>query len=115
MFPTACRQGHFSPGSSMYSAQYNFISFGGTEGYNIFFPDDVKRSTFKPKVIITGLQLFNKDVEVGEKDHILSKTINKADEIVLKPDQSVFSVQYVALNYAYSDKSEFAYRLVGPG
>ncbi len=105
--------GHFSPGSSMYSARDNFICFGGTEGYNIFFPDDVKRSNFKPKVLITGLQLFNKDVEVGEKDHILSKTINKADEIVLKPDQSVFSVQYVALNYAYSDKSEFAYRLVG--
>ncbi|WP_295799025.1 two-component regulator propeller domain-containing protein [Mucilaginibacter sp.] len=105
--------GHFSPSSSMYSARDNFICFGGTEGYNIFFPDDVKRSNFKPKVLITGLQLFNKDVEVGEKDHILSKTINKADEIVLKPDQSVFSVQYVALNYPYSDKSEFAYRLVG--
>jgi len=105
--------GHFSPGASMYSAKDNFMCFAGTEGYNIFFPDDVKRSAFKPKVIITGLQLFNKDVEVGEKDHILSTTINKAEEITLKPDQSVFSVQYVALNYAYSDKSEFAYRLVG--
>ncbi|MGN6396058.1 MAG: hybrid sensor histidine kinase/response regulator transcription factor [Mucilaginibacter sp.] len=105
--------GHFSPGSSMYSIRDNFMCFGGTEGYNIFFPDEVKRSTFKPKVLITGLQLFNKDVEVGEKDHILSTTINRAAEITLKPDQSVFSVEYVALNYAYSDKSEFAYRLVG--
>lgn len=105
--------GHFSPGASMYSAKDNFMCFAGTEGYNIFFPDDVKRSTFKPKVLITGLQLFNKDVEVGEKDHILSTTINRAEEITLKPDQSVFSVQYVALNYAYSDKCEFAYRLVG--
>jgi len=105
--------GHFSPGASMYSERYNFMCFAGTEGYNIFFPDDVKRSNFKPKVIITGLQLFNKDVEVGEKDHILSKVINKSDEIVLQPDQSVFSVQYVALNYAYSDKCEFAYQLKG--
>jgi signal transduction histidine kinase/ligand-binding sensor domain-containing protein/DNA-binding response OmpR family regulator len=105
--------GHFSPGSSMYSQQYNFMCFGGTEGYNIFFPDDVKRSEFKPKVIITGLQLFNKDVEVGEKDHILSKAINRSEQIVLKPAQSVFSVQYVALNYAYSEKSEFAYQLKG--
>jgi signal transduction histidine kinase/ligand-binding sensor domain-containing protein/DNA-binding response OmpR family regulator len=107
------QSGHFSPSSSMYSPQQNFMCFGGTEGYNIFFPDEVRRSTFKPKVIITGLQLFNKDVEVGEKDHILSKAINKSDQIVLQPAQSVFSVQYVALNYAYSEKSEFAYQLKG--
>jgi signal transduction histidine kinase/ligand-binding sensor domain-containing protein/DNA-binding response OmpR family regulator len=105
--------GHFSPNSSMYSSEYKFMCFGGTEGYNIFFPDDVKRSGFKPKVIITGLQLFNKDVEVGEKDHILSKVINKSEQIVLKPAQSVFSIQYVALNYVYSRKSEFAYQLKG--
>lgn len=105
--------GHFSPNSSMYSPQYKFMCFGGTEGYNMFFPDEVKRSAFKPKVVITGLQLFNKDVEVGEKDHILSKVINNSDQIVLKPDQSVFSVQYVALNYTYAKKSEFAYQLKG--
>lgn len=107
------QSGHFSPGSSMYSPKYNFMCFGGTEGYNIFFPDEIKRSEFKPKVIITGLQLFNKDVEVGEKDHILSKIINKSNQIVLQPSQSVFSVQYAALNYAYSEKSEFAYQLKG--
>ncbi|WP_094569975.1 hybrid sensor histidine kinase/response regulator transcription factor [Mucilaginibacter xinganensis] len=107
------QSGHFSPGSSMYCAKQNFMCFGGTEGYNTFFPDEVKRSAFKPKVIITGLQLFNKDVEVGEKDHILSKVINRSDQIVLQPDQSVFSIQYAALNYPFAEKSEFAYQLKG--
>lgn len=107
------QSGHFSPGSSFYNNEEKYMCFGGTEGYNVFYPEKVKKSGFKPKVIITGLQLFNKDIEVGEKDHILSKEINKSTQIVLQPDQSVFSIQYVALNYAYADKSEFAYRLQG--
>ncbi|MEO6977718.1 MAG: ATP-binding protein, partial [Mucilaginibacter sp.] len=105
--------GHFSPNSCMYSARDRFVCFGGTEGYNIFFPGDVKQSAFEPKVIITGLQLFNKDVEVGQKDQILSQVPNKSKQVILKPDQSVFSIQYVALNYPYAEKSEFAYQLVG--
>jgi len=107
------QSGHFSPNSSFYSDRAKYMCFGGTEGYNIFYPAAVKKSRFKPKVIITGLQLFNKEVGVGQKDHILSKVISKSTHIVLQSDQSVFSIQYVALNYAYADKSEFAYKLKG--
>ncbi|MCR8560653.1 response regulator [Mucilaginibacter sp. BJC16-A38] len=105
--------GHFSPNSCLYSARDKVVCFGGTEGYNIFFPGEVKKSTFEPKVIITGLQLFNKDVEVGQKDQILTQVPNKSKKVVLKPEQSVFSIQYVALNYPYAEKTEFAYQLLG--
>ncbi len=105
--------GQFSPNSVMYSTKDKFICFGGTEGYNIFFPDQIKKDVYKPKVIITGLQLFGKDVGVGQKDNILNQVIDKSDQIELKPDQSVFSFQYVALNYTHAEKSEFAYQLVG--
>ena len=87
--------------------------FGGTEGYNIFYPAEVKQNTFRPKVLITGLQLFGKEVEVGQKDNILGKVINESTDITLQPNQSVFSIQYVALNYAYAPKCEFAYKLDG--
>ena len=105
--------GQFNPGSSMYCSKNKFMVFGGTEGYNIFYPAEVKQNLFRPKVLITGLQLFDKEVEVGQKDSILSSAINESTQIVLKPGQSVFSIQYVALNYAYAEKSEFAYQLVG--
>jgi ligand-binding sensor domain-containing protein/signal transduction histidine kinase/DNA-binding response OmpR family regulator len=105
--------GQFNPGSSMYSSTKKFMVFGGTEGYNVFYPAEVKQNSFKPKVLITGLQLFGKEVEVGQKDSILNAGINESTQITLKPDQPVFSIQYVALNYAYAEKSEFAYKLVG--
>ncbi|QEC75122.1 response regulator [Mucilaginibacter ginsenosidivorax] len=105
--------GQFNPGSSMYSSTKKFMVFGGTEGYNVFYPANVKQNLFKPKVLITGLQLFGKEVEVGEKDSILNTGINESTQITLNPDQPVFSIQYVALNYAYAEKSEFAYQLAG--
>ena len=105
--------GQFNPRSSMYCSKRKFMVFGGTEGYNIFYPSEVKQNTFRPKVLITGLQLFGKEVEVGKKDNILSKVINESTEITLQPNQSVFSIQYVALNYAYAPKCEFAYKLDG--
>ncbi|WP_133300145.1 hybrid sensor histidine kinase/response regulator transcription factor [Mucilaginibacter terrenus] len=105
--------GHFSPNAVMYSLKDKFICFGGTEGYNIFFPQQVKTSSFKPNIVITALQLFGKEVEVGKKDNILTEVVADARQITLKPDQSVFSIQYAALNYAYTDKSEFAYQLEG--
>ena len=105
--------GQFNPRSSMYCSKKKFMVFGGTEGYNIFYPTEVKQNTFRPKVLITGLQLFGKEVEVGQKDNILSKVINESSEITLQPNQSVFSIQYVALNYAYAQKCEFAYKLEG--
>ncbi len=105
--------GQFNPGSSVYCSKNKFMVFGGTEGYNIFYPAQVKQNLFKPKVLITDLQLFGKEVELGRKDNILSEVINESSQITLKPDQSVFSIQYVALNYAYAEKSQFAYKLVG--
>jgi signal transduction histidine kinase/ligand-binding sensor domain-containing protein/DNA-binding response OmpR family regulator len=105
--------GHFNSGSVLYNPKGGFMCFGGTEGYNVFFPGEVKKSTFKPKVMITGLQLFGKEVEVGKKDNVLNEVINQANKITLKPDQSVFTIQYVALNYAFAEKDEFAYQLVG--
>ena len=105
--------GQFNPRSSLYCSEKKFMVFGGTEGYNIFYPAEVERNTFRPRVLITGLQLFGKEVEVGQKDNILSKVITESTEITLQPNQSVFSIQYVALNYAYAPKCEFAYKLDG--
>ncbi|MFI5140593.1 MAG: ATP-binding protein, partial [Sphingobacteriales bacterium] len=105
--------GQFNPGSSMYCSKNKFMVFGGTEGYNIFYPAAVKQNFFRPKVLITGLQLFGEEVEVGQKNNILSEVIDKSTQITLNPDQSVFSIQYVALNYAYAEKGEFAYKLDG--
>lgn len=108
--------GQFNPGSALYSETGKFMCFAGTEGWNIFTPADIEQSNYQPKVIITGLQLFGKQADIAGDDEqvsVLNKDVSETQSIVLQPKQSVFSLQYVALNYAYPKDAEFAYKLEG--
>lgn len=108
--------GQFNPNSALYNPRDKSMVFGGTEGWNLFFPKYIAPSAYKPKVMITGLQLFGQDIEVGDKRDgrvILDRQIGEQQEVVLEPSQSVFSIQYTALNYAYPEGNSFAYKLEG--
>ncbi|MBE9462679.1 two-component regulator propeller domain-containing protein [Dyadobacter subterraneus] len=110
------QSGQFNPGSVLYNPKEGYICFGGTEGWNLFYPKQILTSKYKPTVLITGIQLFGKKVEIGSRQNgkvILSEPISNKTKITLEPHQSVFSIQYAALNYAYPEKSQFAYKLEG--
>ena len=110
------QSGQFNPGSVLYNPGEGYICFGGTEGWNLFYPKQIVTSEYKPTVLVTGIQLYGKKVEIGSKQNgkvILNEPINNETRITLEPDQSVFSIQYAALNYAYPEKSQFAYKLDG--
>jgi signal transduction histidine kinase/ligand-binding sensor domain-containing protein/DNA-binding response OmpR family regulator len=108
--------GQFNPNSFLAGANNQFLVFGGTEGWNIFNPHEINLSSYKPPVLITSLQLSGKEVEVGSMQNgrvILNEQIGSDSHITLKPDESVFSIEYTALNYAYPEKGQFAYMLDG--
>jgi len=88
------------------------IMIAGSKGYMSFDPRQVKLNQNGLKVYITDFMLFNKSV-LPSTTGPLKENINAAKEIVLEHDQSVFSVDFVALNYADPSKIEYAYRLVG--
>ncbi len=58
------------------------ILFGSTKGLNIFNPKNIKLSSYKPNVVITDFQIFNKSVEIGENSP-LKESIRTIDEIIL--------------------------------
>ncbi len=105
------QQGQFHEGSALYSREGHFMVFGGTEGWNIFNPAEVKQSDFRPKVLITGLKLYGKQNEKEATEEI--RDITEVQEIELRPGEPVFSLNYVMLNYAFPDEGEFAYKLEG--
>jgi signal transduction histidine kinase/CheY-like chemotaxis protein/ligand-binding sensor domain-containing protein len=86
--------------------------FGGNNGFNFFHPDSVKENRGIPPVYITGFQLFNKPVEIGE-DSPLKKHIGEVKEITLSYKQSVFSFEFSALNYLSPEKNQYAYKMEG--
>jgi signal transduction histidine kinase/ligand-binding sensor domain-containing protein/CheY-like chemotaxis protein len=86
--------------------------FGGINGFNVFHPDSVRDNPFIPPVWITGLQISNKPVGIGQ-DSSLQQPISQTQEITLTYDQSVFTFTFAALNYTLPEKNQYAYRLEG--
>ncbi len=96
-----------------YKTRDGEMFFGGHRGFNVFHPDSIRDNTFVPPVYLTGLQIFNKPVLVNEKGSPLQKHINYSEEITLRHDQSVFRIEYAALNYIVPDNNHYAYKLDG--
>lgn len=92
------------------------IAFGGTEGMNIFDPASIRRGTLPIRVVFTRFSLFNQPVNVrtkGNPNSPLTKEINSTDEITLKYNESVFTIDYLGINYSSPEKIEYAYMLEG--
>jgi ligand-binding sensor domain-containing protein/signal transduction histidine kinase/AraC-like DNA-binding protein len=87
------------------------IFFGGVNGFNSFFPDNIKTNTFIPPVYITDFQIFNKRIQAGEKDSPLEQDISLTDRINLSYKQSTFSFGFAALNYTALENNQYAYKL----
>jgi ligand-binding sensor domain-containing protein/signal transduction histidine kinase len=87
--------------------------FGGISGFNVFQPDNIKDNHYIPPVHITDFLLFNKSVVVGAKNSPLKKHISQTQQLVLTHDQSVFTFRFIALNYIFSEKNQYAYKMEG--
>lgn len=102
----------FKPGAAC-KAPNGWLYFGGSNGLNSFHPDSLKDNTFVPPVFFTDLKLFNTSVKVNGPDSILRQHINVVKEIVLQYEQSVFTLDYAALNYTFPSKNQYAYKMSG--
>jgi ligand-binding sensor domain-containing protein/signal transduction histidine kinase/DNA-binding NarL/FixJ family response regulator len=99
----------FNAGSAIVADKGNLMIFGGTEGWNLFHPKEIRPSKYKPQIRITGLQLYGRE----ENDKGDLKHISRYHEITLQSNQSVFSIQYVALNFVYPRDAQYAYKMEG--
>ena len=89
------------------------LAFGGIKGVNAFFPDHIKDNPFIPPVVLTGFELFYRPVKVGQPDSILERSISHTKQIILNHRQSVFSIEFTALNYTSPENNQYKYMLEG--
>ena len=111
-FEDGLQGNQFKPHSS-HTDQGGQMYFGGSNGFNVFYPDSLKENTFIPPVYLTDLQVFNKSITAGDKDSILLQDISEAKEISLSYRQSVFTLEFAALNFTLPEKNMYAYTLDG--
>lgn len=90
--------------------------FGGYIGVNIFNPSDVTKNDRCPQVIFTKLSIFNQAISPSQGKHKtspLKENIITSDKIKLKHNQSVFTIEFIGLNYNAPQKIQYSYLLEG--
>lgn len=96
-----------------YKSRTGEMYFGGLNGFNVFHPDSIKDNSYIPPVHITDFLLFNKPVIIGAKGSPLQKHISQTKKLVLNYDQTNFTFKFIALNYIFSEKNQYAYIMEG--
>ncbi|WP_281643959.1 hybrid sensor histidine kinase/response regulator transcription factor [Bacteroides zoogleoformans] len=87
------------------------IYIGSVNGFNAFYPYQIKVNKVLPPVVITGLEVSNKRIGIGNR--LLPKALNAMTELELSYKENVFSLLYASLSYCTPEKNQYAYKLEG--
>lgn len=89
------------------------LFFGGTNGYNVFYPDSILDNEIYPKIYFTEFKVFNNPISSQTHSKNIDKNINFSPNIYLDYTQTVFTIKFAALNYTNTSNNEYKYKLEG--
>jgi PAS domain S-box-containing protein len=80
--------------------------FGGLNGFNAFYPEQVKDNPHIPPIVLTDFGKFDGSVK-------LDTAISETKEIKLSYKDRFFWFEFAALDYTNPSKNQYAYKLEG--
>jgi len=132
---------NYDMGDGLQSNEFNGASFksksgelffGGINGFNRFYPEDIIDDIQAPKVVITDMLLLNESVPIIPVDNIkgknkffksfsfnnkvsfsLAQVIHETKAISLTYQDNIVAFEFSALNFSNPKKNQFSYQLVG--
>ncbi len=78
------------------------IFFGGMNGFNSFFPDEIRKNEKPARIAISGFYIFDK---------LAHRELFDGDTIYLKYSENFFAFNFTALDFANPAKNQFKYTL----
>ena len=109
-------QGNAFNANAAYKTRAGELLFGGSNGFNIFRPENINKDDSKPQIVLSDLQLANKTVGVGalvDNQVLLKNALHFTDTLVLKYSQNGFALEFAALNFFSPQKIRYKYKLEG--
>jgi len=104
-------------GGAAYRSPDGELFFGGINGFNSFFPDEITSNPVVPQVVLTDLELFNRVVVPGQPLDdgrvLLDRPLTWVNHLQLSYRDSVFSLQFAALHFTAPSKNRYRYTLEG--
>lgn len=95
----------FHPGAC-FKSPTDEMYFGGLNGLNQFYPEQVEDNPFPPPIAITSFTVFDKPLRQGT-------AIAYTDYLELSYKQNFFTCEFAALDFTQPEKNQYAYMLIG--
>ncbi len=89
------------------------IMLGNSKGFMLFDPSSITTNPHRAPVVFTDFSIFNKKVVPDEKDSPLEKSITHTSHLSLSHKDTVFTLEFAALNYQMPEENRYLYRLIG--
>ncbi len=83
------------------------LLFGGIKGFNLFYPDNIRKNTNKPVTLFLSSRIFDKEGKVKE-----TSLLNKG-EIKLSYNDHSIRINFASLEYTNPLENNFKYMLEG--
>jgi signal transduction histidine kinase/DNA-binding response OmpR family regulator/streptogramin lyase len=102
--------------NAAFKDQNGKIYIGTIKGYVGFEPDKIVTNNIVPQPKFTELQIFNKTIEPGIKYNgrvIIEKATTDLKELIIKHNETNFSISFSSLNYIHPEKNSYKYKLEG--
>ncbi|MEI7829558.1 MAG: two-component regulator propeller domain-containing protein [Prolixibacteraceae bacterium] len=92
------------------------LFFAGYNGFNRFYPEQIKSDSEIPEVILTDFQVFNQSVPIARKvsgEILLTESISDTKSITLSNQHKVIGFRFAAMTTAQIEKVKFACLMKG--
>jgi len=86
----------------------------GLDGFCYFNPKEIRNSEKLPELQLENLRIFNKTIGSGDtinKRVLLNRSLSELDEITLRHDENVFSIELTSLHFSNPENHFLKYRL----
>ncbi len=90
--------------------------FGGINGFNAFYPEQILNPVALSPVVITNIEVLNKQLAIAKNSRDpspLKGDISDTRAITLSYKQSVVTLEFASMDFGSADKKQYAYRLEG--
>lgn len=104
---------NFSEAATCRSNSNNHLFFGTTKGYLSFDPALLSNMQAQANIAFTNLQVNNQEAGPSINDSIVKSDVNFLQELDLRYNQNIISIDYAILDFRAGNRQVFAYRLRG--
>ncbi|MGV3558576.1 ligand-binding sensor domain-containing protein [Larkinella arboricola] len=99
-------QGYEFNGNAYYRTQDGELFFGGVNGFNRFYPEQFRTSSYMPSVHIHKMT-------VNEMPYQSDGYIGETSRLELPYNQNTVALEFTALDYYSNGRNQYQYQLVG--